>query len=512
MAAEEYRIHKDFNGNQALNLRLHYNSGATGVDTSEAVIFYDSSSDLVNVRSNGSWKTLVYDGHTHTAGEVPNHDALNGFVSNEHINHTSVSISAGTGLSGGGTIATNRTISLSHLGLENLVDPNADRIMMWDDSAATTAWMTVGNGLKISLTTLSAKESEIDHNSLANYLVSQHRAINDASTSTTDLWSASKISTELSSKADTGHAHAANDITSGTFADARISQSSVTQHEGAITHDNLSGVAANEHIDHSLVSISAGDGLSGGGTIAASRTLSVDESYGFTWSATHEWSAPTPTLLLRDNDTAADAGLWRVRIVGSIFQLGTRLDNDTGGQLLFRSTRSGATLSDLQLLNNVVRMNSSGHLTADGRIDAVGGFRENGGATTGQYLRGNGTAFVGSTIPAGDLPSHTHTRSDISDWPLALSQGGTGANLSDPNADRLLMWDDSAGTSAWANAGAGLEFSGTTLQIKRMSGWSNPTCFSADRAFDADTADLAETKDVLATLIEDLITQGILLV
>jgi hypothetical protein len=32
-----------------------------------------------------------------------------------------------------------------------------------------------------------------------------------------------------------GHTHAASDITSGTFVDARISQSSVTQHEGALT-------------------------------------------------------------------------------------------------------------------------------------------------------------------------------------------------------------------------------------------------------------------------------------
>ena len=38
----------------------------------------------------------------------------------------------------------------------------------------------------------------------------------------------------------------------------------------------MSGFVANEHIDHSSVSISAGDGLSGGGTIASTRTLNVD--------------------------------------------------------------------------------------------------------------------------------------------------------------------------------------------------------------------------------------------
>ena len=32
------------------------------------------------------------------------HDATNNFVANEHINHANVSITAGTGLTGGGTI------------------------------------------------------------------------------------------------------------------------------------------------------------------------------------------------------------------------------------------------------------------------------------------------------------------------------------------------------------------------------------------------------------------------
>ncbi len=46
--------------------------------------------------------------------------------------------------------------------------------------------------------------------------------------------------------------------------------------ETAIVHDNLSGFVANEHIDHSTVSVIAGTALTGGGTIAATRTLNVD--------------------------------------------------------------------------------------------------------------------------------------------------------------------------------------------------------------------------------------------
>ncbi|NDB54942.1 hypothetical protein EB155_02870 [archaeon] len=43
-----------------------------------------------------------------------------------------------------------------------------------------------------------------------------------------------------------------------------------------VLHDSTTGFDSNKHIDHTAVSISAGLGLSGGGTIAATRTLSID--------------------------------------------------------------------------------------------------------------------------------------------------------------------------------------------------------------------------------------------
>lgn len=46
-----------------------------------------------------------------------------------------------------------------------------------------------------------------------------------------------------------GHTHDASAVVTGTFDNARISEASVTQHEGAINHDSLSGFVANEHID-----------------------------------------------------------------------------------------------------------------------------------------------------------------------------------------------------------------------------------------------------------------------
>lgn len=58
---------------------------------------------------------------------------------------------------------------------------------------------------------------------------------------------------------------------------------------------------------------------------------------------------------------------------------------------------------------------------------------------------------------------------------LALADGGTGASLTDPNADRIMFWDDSAGSVDWLTAGTGLSISGTT--ISASGGISSGTSF-----------------------------------
>jgi Concanavalin A-like lectin/glucanases superfamily len=42
------------------------------------------------------------------------------------------------------------------LGIGDLTDPGADRIMFWDDSAGTLEWLTIGSGLSITGTTISS--------------------------------------------------------------------------------------------------------------------------------------------------------------------------------------------------------------------------------------------------------------------------------------------------------------------------------------------------------------------
>ena len=129
-------------------------------------------------------------------------------------------LTAGAGLTGGGTLAADRTfnvgagtgiavnaddVALSFLGLEALVDPNADRIAFWDDSLGAFKWLTPSTGLTISGANMTVNAAGVDH-------------------------------------------------------------------------DSLSGFVADEHIAHSGVTLTAGTGLSGGGTIAASRSFALDIS------------------------------------------------------------------------------------------------------------------------------------------------------------------------------------------------------------------------------------------
>lgn len=46
---------------------------------------------------------------------------------------------------------------------------------------------------------------------------------------------------------------------------------------------------------------------------------------------------------------------------------------------------------------------------------------------------------------------------------VSLADGGTGVSLTDPNADRIMFWDDSASAVTWLAPGAGLSITGTTL-------------------------------------------------
>ena len=79
------------------------------------------------------------------------------------------------------------------------------------------------------------------------------------------------------------------------FGDITGTVSTATQ--AKIDHDSLANFVANEHIDHSGVTITAGTGLTGGGTIAATRTLNVIGGDGITANANDIAITPAQTTI-----------------------------------------------------------------------------------------------------------------------------------------------------------------------------------------------------------------------
>lgn len=93
---------------------------------------------------------------------------------------------------------------------------------------------------------------------------------------------------------------------------------------------------------------------------------------------------------------------------------------------------------------------------------------------------------------AGDIAVEGNALYRAGGTDVALADGGTGASLTDPNADRIMFWDDSAGAVAWLTAGTGLTITGTQIdaassggkaadqQVFTSSGtWTKPSGFGA---------------------------------
>lgn len=106
-------------------------------------------------------------------------------------------------------------------------------------------------------------------------------------------------------------------------------QITVSTVDSEIVHDNLSGFVANEHIDHSTVTITAGDGLTGGGDITTSRTINVVGGDGITANADEiEVTVDNSTIELSASDGSGairvkDSGITNAKLANSSLTIGS---------------------------------------------------------------------------------------------------------------------------------------------------------------------------------------------
>jgi len=125
-----------YTGPSASETRAHF-SGSTGITLSSGAISITNSgvsAGTYGTSNDVAQFTVNAQGQITSASDVAiDHDALQNFVANEHIDHTSVTLTAGNGLSGGGDITASRTFALDLNELTSAaVDVSADSIAIID--------------------------------------------------------------------------------------------------------------------------------------------------------------------------------------------------------------------------------------------------------------------------------------------------------------------------------------------------------------------------------------------
>lgn len=282
--------------------------------------FTEAAQDAVgNILTDSSSIDFTYNDalNTITAVVLPggvNHNSLLNYVANQHVDHSAVSITAGTGLSGGGDITASRTLNIANTTVTAGSYGSATTVPTYTVNAQ--GQLTAAANVSISITSTQVSDfTEAAQDAVGGALANTSNinlTYNDVGNSisadltntgvtagsygsattvpviTVDakgrISAASSVAISLTSASISDFTEAAQDAVGNalvdsasidfTYNDALNTITAVVLPAG-VDHNSLLNYVANQHVDHSAVSITAGTGLTGGGTIAATRTLSI---------------------------------------------------------------------------------------------------------------------------------------------------------------------------------------------------------------------------------------------
>ncbi|KKK91296.1 hypothetical protein LCGC14_2714390, partial [marine sediment metagenome] len=173
-----------------------------------------------------------------------NHDNLLNYAIDNHISHSAVEIQAGSGLGGGGDISLTRTIDLNINVLDVAAIAAGDFIAFWDITATAICKKITFSDFESSLSKVGSQVS-VDGAAVADYI------------GAADSDGVLRVNGALSY------------VDGGDFV-------TLTTNDGEINHNSLLNYESDRHIAHSVVTITAGSGLSGGGNITLSRTIDLN--------------------------------------------------------------------------------------------------------------------------------------------------------------------------------------------------------------------------------------------
>jgi len=171
--------------------------------------------------------------------------------------------------------------------------------------------------------------------------------------------------------------------------------------------------------------------------------------------------------------TTADAdpgnGTFRLNNATPSSATAAYLDNlDTGGTtvsaIMDRWATASATIKGNLRFVNLYDPTIWAEFEVTGSIVDGTGYRKvtlQNGVSSGSFTGD----FVVTFLRAGSNGSYAPGGTDV-----ALADGGTGASLVDPNADRIMFWDDSAGSVTWLSPNNSLAIVGTELRVVECHG------------------------------------------
>lgn len=190
---------------------------------------------------------------------------------------TSVTLTASTGLTGGGDLSANRSFAVDINGTTDLPAPAiGDELLLSDVSDTNT----------VKKADLASIVNLADHDALTNFVADEHVAhagvtltAGDGLTGGGTIAASRTFDVDINGTTDLAAPATGDELLLGDISNANaIRKADVASVVNLADHDALTNFVADEHVAHGGVTLTAGDGLSGGGTIAANRTFNVDIS------------------------------------------------------------------------------------------------------------------------------------------------------------------------------------------------------------------------------------------